>query len=88
MFHQIGAAVAGVLLDAHEDRASVLRRSALRPLQRRRHLARVHRVDAIVGVGRLAVELGDCLAALDVNPLIAGPEGCVAVDALVVARSP
>ena len=32
----------------------------------------------------LAVDLGDRLAALDVNPLVAGPEGCVAVDALVV----
>jgi hypothetical protein len=27
------------------------------------------------------------LAALDVNPLVAGPDGCVAVDALVVARA-
>ncbi len=34
----------------------------------------------------LAADLGDLLEALDVNPLIAGPEGCVAVDALVIAR--
>jgi acyl-CoA synthetase (NDP forming) len=31
----------------------------------------------------LAADLGDVLAAVDVNPLIAGPDGCVAVDALV-----
>ena len=35
----------------------------------------------------LALDLGDRLAALDVNPLVAGPAGCLAVDALVVATS-
>ncbi len=39
-------------------------------------------VDAVVAVSTLAVELGDRLAALDVNPVIAGPSGAVAVDAL------
>jgi hypothetical protein len=34
----------------------------------------------------LALDMGDCLAALDVNPLIASSEGCMAVDALVVPR--
>ena len=42
---------------------------------------------AIVGLSAVAVALGDRIAALDVNPLIAGPNGCVAVDALVVATS-
>jgi acyl-CoA synthetase (NDP forming) len=42
---------------------------------------------AIAALSVLASDLGDALAALDVNPLIAGPEGCVAVDALVVPRS-
>ena len=32
----------------------------------------------------LAVELGDVVAELDVNPVIVSPTGCVAVDALVV----
>jgi len=41
---------------------------------------------AVVDLSVLAVDLGDRLAALDVNPLVAGPDGCVAVDALVVAR--
>ena len=47
-------------------------------------------IDAIAGaVSRLSVlaaVLGDCIAEIDVNPLIAGPHGCVAVDALVVGR--
>jgi acyl-CoA synthetase (NDP forming) len=40
--------------------------------------------DAIVGLSALAADLDPLLAALDVNPLVAGPTGCVAVDALVV----
>jgi acetate---CoA ligase (ADP-forming) len=40
---------------------------------------------AVVDLSTLAVDLGHRLAALDVNPLVAGPDGCVAVDALVVA---
>ena len=35
----------------------------------------------------LAAALGDHIAEIDVNPLIAGPDGCIAVDALVVGRS-
>ncbi len=41
-------------------------------------------VDALVALSSLAVELGGHLAALDVNPLVCGPGGAVAVDALVV----
>jgi acetate---CoA ligase (ADP-forming) len=40
--------------------------------------------DAVVALSTLAVDLGDRLAAVDVNPLVAGPDGCLAVDALVV----
>jgi len=36
----------------------------------------------------LAHDLGDLIGALDVNPLIAGPDGCVAVDALIEPSSP
>jgi acyl-CoA synthetase (NDP forming) len=35
----------------------------------------------------LAQDLGDRLQAVDVNPVIAGPAGCVAVDALVLPRA-
>ena len=38
---------------------------------------------AITGVSAIAAELGGELAALDVNPLICGPAGAVAVDVLV-----
>jgi acyl-CoA synthetase (NDP forming) len=43
-------------------------------------------VDAVVGFSALAHELGDQLDAVDVNPLFVGPDGVVAVDALVVPR--
>lgn len=41
---------------------------------------------AITGLSRLATELGDGLEALDINPLICGPHGAVAVDALAIPR--
>ena len=41
---------------------------------------------AITGLSQLAVELGDVLEALDINPLICGPHGAVAVDALAIPR--
>jgi acyl-CoA synthetase (NDP forming) len=43
-------------------------------------------VAAGVAFSQLAHELGDLLEAVDVNPLVVGPEGAVAVDALVVPR--
>jgi acyl-CoA synthetase (NDP forming) len=39
---------------------------------------------AVVAVAQIAVELGDALVALDVNPVLAGPTRCVAVDVLVI----
>ncbi len=41
---------------------------------------------AITGLSQLATELGGALEALDINPLICGPAGAVAVDALVISR--
>jgi acyl-CoA synthetase (NDP forming) len=43
-------------------------------------------VQAICGLSELAMELGDRLEALDVNPLICGPDGAIAVDALAMPR--
>jgi acyl-CoA synthetase (NDP forming) len=43
---------------------------------------------AITGLSQLAAELGDVLEALDINPLICGPDRAVAVDALAVPRPP
>jgi acyl-CoA synthetase (NDP forming) len=44
-------------------------------------------VRAVVALSWLADDLGDALEALDVNPVICGPDGCVAVDALVIPRA-
>jgi acetate---CoA ligase (ADP-forming) len=41
-------------------------------------------VAAITGLSRLATELGDVIEALDINPLICGPDRAVAVDALLI----
>jgi acetate---CoA ligase (ADP-forming) len=38
----------------------------------------------VAALSRLAMDLADVIEAVDVNPVIAGPRGCVAVDALVV----
>jgi acetate---CoA ligase (ADP-forming) len=42
--------------------------------------------DALVRLSVLASDLGESLDALDANPVIVHPDGCVAVDALVVPR--
>jgi acyl-CoA synthetase (NDP forming) len=41
---------------------------------------------ALVGLSWLATDLGDLLEALDVNPVICAPDGCAAVDVLVIPR--
>lgn len=43
-------------------------------------------VAAVRGLSQLAMELGDVIDGLDVNPLIAGPDGALAVDVLVEPR--
>jgi hypothetical protein len=43
---------------------------------------------ALVGLGRLARELGDAIESIDVNPLLVQAQGVVALDALVVLRPP
>jgi hypothetical protein len=44
--------------------------------------------DAIVRLSALAADAGDLISGLDVNPLIAGASGCVAVDVLVAHEHP
>jgi acetate---CoA ligase (ADP-forming) len=41
-------------------------------------------VDVLMKMQRLAVDLSDDVAEVDINPLLAGPQGAVAADALVV----
>jgi len=43
-------------------------------------------VGALVAMSWLAHDLGDGIDGLDANPVICGPTGCVAVDALVLPR--
>jgi len=44
-------------------------------------------VRAITALSALAADLGDRLEALDINPLICGPDAAVVVDALLIPRS-
>jgi acetate---CoA ligase (ADP-forming) len=75
----------------HRQALALLDRLAVRPLLdgvRGAPPADLEAVaDAVTCLSVLAVDLGDRLAAVDVNPLIAGPDGCVAADALVVTAS-
>jgi len=63
----------------------------LRPLLDGARGAPASDVDALAGAAArfsvLAASLGDVIESIDVNPLLALPEGCAAVDALVVSRS-
>lgn len=43
-------------------------------------------IEAVVALSVLALDLGDLLAGLDVNPVIVSPHGAVAVDALVIPK--
>jgi acyl-CoA synthetase (NDP forming) len=43
-------------------------------------------VDVIMKVERLALDLADEIAELDINPLVVKPRGAVALDALVVRK--
>ena len=52
-----------------------------RPQVDRRHVVR-----ALTGLSQLAIELGDAIDQVDINPLIAGPRGAWAADALVIPR--
>ncbi len=44
-------------------------------------------VDVALRLSALAEDLGDSIDALDINPLLARPDGCVAVDALVIPKA-
>jgi acetate---CoA ligase (ADP-forming) len=72
----------------HRQARAMLDRLAVRPLLDGVRGAPPADLDAVaqavVDLSVLALDLGDRLAALDVNPLVAGPDGCVAVDALVI----
>jgi acyl-CoA synthetase (NDP forming) len=96
------AAAGGVLVELVADRAMALppldRHSASELLDRLRvaTLLKGYRgappadtgalVDALVALGQLAVELGDHLAGVDLNPVLVGHASAYVVDALVLPR--
>jgi acetyltransferase len=43
-------------------------------------------VQALLGLGQLAVDLGDVIESVDINPFVALPKGGVALDALIVLQ--
>ncbi|MFO1169602.1 MAG: acetate--CoA ligase family protein [Hyphomicrobiaceae bacterium] len=69
---------------------ALLDRLKLRPLldvHRKRPAADMTKLaDTVARFSVLAATLGDQIAELDVNPLIAGPDGAIAVDALVIPK--
>ena len=96
-------AAGGVLVEVLKDRRLALppldearARAMIARLQIRSLLAGVRGApaadiaalsQALVALSWLAHDLGEHLEALDANPVICGPGGCVAVDALVIPRS-
>jgi len=98
------AAAGGVLVEVLRDRrfglppldraraAAMLDRLRVRPLLDGVRGAPPADVDAVAAalaaLATLAADLGDLLCAVDVNPVIAGPAGCPAVDALVAVGRP
>jgi hypothetical protein len=44
-------------------------------------------VDLLLSLQRAALAIGDRLEAIDINPVILGAAGAVAVDALVIPRA-
>jgi acetate---CoA ligase (ADP-forming) len=92
-------AAGGVLIEVLKDRHLALppvdetrARRLIDRLEARRHLDGLRGAPpadvealarAVARLSLLAGDLGDLIGALDVNPLIVGPRGCVAVDALV-----
>lgn len=93
-------AAGGILVELLHDRAlafppldeagarRLVDRLKVRPLLDGVRGAEPSDVDALVrAISRLSVlaaDLGDLLSALDVNPVIVSPTGCIAVDALVI----
>jgi acetate---CoA ligase (ADP-forming) len=95
-------AAGGILVELLKDRRlalppldevaarALIDRLKMRPMLDGLRGAEAADVDALAhAVSRLSVlaaDLGDAIDALDVNPVIVSAKGCVAVDALVIAR--
>src|SRR5262245_17660422 len=96
------AGAGGVLLELTKDVAFCappVSRDKARDMLRRTRVARLIEgyrgegprdvgaiIDALVGLGRLAVDLPDVILSVDINPFVALPKGGMALDALIVLR--
>ena len=70
--------------EAHE-RIAALRMAAVLDGARGGAVADKHALArTYVALGRLAADLGDCIAEMDINPVFACPDGAVAVDCVIV----
>ena len=92
----------GVLLELIKDVAFCappVSRGKARDMLRRTHAVRLIEgyrggpprdleavVDALVGLGRLAIDLPDVIESVDINPFVALPKGGMALDALIILR--
>ena len=92
----------GTLIELLADRATMLPRFDHREARRHIERLAIHRLlmgvrgaapadvdalaEALSKFSILVAALGDSVAEIDVNPLLAGPDGVMAVDALVVSR--
>jgi acyl-CoA synthetase (NDP forming) len=95
-------AAGGVLIELLADRAVALAPIDITAAHRLIAGLKVHRLlsgwrgarpadidalaECIARVSVIAAEHRDSIAEIDVNPVIVGPAGCVAVDALIVRR--
>jgi len=96
------AGAGGVLLELTKDVAfcaPLVSRDKARDMLRRTRVARLIEgyrgegprdvgalIDALVGLGRLAVDLPDVILSVDINPFVALPRGGLALDALIVLQ--
>ena len=93
----------GVLIEVMEDRAFLKPPFVVEDVERALRRIKVSRLFAgirggppvdmkaltfrLTALSRIAMTYGDLIAELDVNPLIAGPQDAMAVDAVVVPRA-
>lgn len=69
-------------VDEHSIRRRMLAVSGLQAMPEDQALARI-----VLNFADLVSSVGDEVDAIDVNPLLFGPDGIVAVDALVIPRN-
>ena len=74
--------------EADEMLASLKVNRLLQGVRGKPALDRKALVEAIVALSRLAWELRDCIAEIDINPMLVDEQQAIAVDALVLRKTP